>query len=539
MARRGRSSFVRGAAILAVAGFVNRALGAVARIVLPGMIGDEGVGLFQMAFPIYNMFLVVSTAGVPVAVSKLVAEEVARGSRKGAKRVLRVASFILLATGTVFTLSLMASSEYLSIRVLKDPRAFYSLIATAPAVLILSVMAGLRGYFQGLQDMVPSGMSQITEQLVRIGVMLGIAYLLLPKGIEYAAAGASFGAVAGGIAGFANLLASYYRRAYRDEYEEPPAKGFSEKRERIVSARELAFRIFSLSLPIVLGASIMPLMQMVDAALVPLRLNAAGYSGSYVTRLYGQLTGMALPLVYFPTIVTMALAASTVPAVSEALAYGDTRLIAGRADEAIRLTFIIGLPASLGLYLLADEICGLLFRLPAAGIPLRAVAFGTIFLCLQQTTSGILQGLGRVMVPVRNLLIGAVVKAVVNYTLTGMPAFGIKGAALGTVAGFGVASLLNLAFVLRGLDFGFNLGDYLIRPGIATVAMGLVARGVYDFVAPVLGGNPATLAAIGGGAGAYAIVLLFIGGIKRRDIELLPRSEGLVRFLERLKLVRN
>ncbi|HHV61939.1 MAG TPA: oligosaccharide flippase family protein, partial [Firmicutes bacterium] len=205
-----RGSFVRGAAILAVAGLANRVVGAISRIVLPAMIGDEGMGLFQMAYPIYSMFLVFSTAGVPVAVSKLVAEQAARGNRRGTHHILKIATSILAFTGIFSTAVLFMAAGYLSRVVLKDPRAVYSIYATAPAVLILSVMSGFRGYFQGLQRMETSAVSQIGEQLVRVFFMIGLAYVLLPRGIEYSAAGAAFGAVAGGVAGFAILLVAYY-----------------------------------------------------------------------------------------------------------------------------------------------------------------------------------------------------------------------------------------------------------------------------------------------------------------------------------------
>lgn len=551
---------MRGAAILAVAGLANRVVGAISRIILPAMIGDEGMGLFQMAYPIYSMFLVFSTAGVPVAVSKLVAEQAAKGNRRGTRYILRVATMILAFTGIFSTAVLFMTAGYLSRVVLKDTRAAYSIYATAPAVLILSVMSGFRGYFQGLQRMETSAASQIGEQLIRVFFMIGLAYILLPRGIEYSAAGAAFGAVAGGVAGFAILIAAYYRGgvpgidggeavALTAGTGTGAGTGSGSGSEGVSPARvvdpymrsstALAVQVFSLSLPIVLGAAIMPLMQVVDAALVPVRLHAAGILGAEVTRLYGQLTGMALPLVYFPTVLTTALATSAVPAVSEAVAFQDRRLLLSRAQDIVWLGFLIGLPASLGLYLLADEFCMMFYRLPQAGVSLRALAFGTLFLCLQQTSSGVLQGLGAVSIPVKNLLKGAIVKAIVNYVLTGIPAIGIRGAALGTVAGFGLSSILNIIDLYKMLGLSLDVRDKVAKPVLATFVMGIAVIVVYDGVMRATGSN--TLGALGAttaGAGVYGLTLLATGALHQKDIEMLPMGKRLARLLVRLKLIR-
>ncbi|NPV79419.1 MAG: polysaccharide biosynthesis protein [Firmicutes bacterium] len=545
-----KKSFVRGAAILAIAGLANRVVGAVSRIVLPALIGDEGMGLFQMAYPIYSIFLVVSTAGVPVAVSKLVAEQAAKGNSHGARRILRVAATILFLTGAIGTLILVASADVLSSAVLRDRRAALPIIATAPAVLILSFMSAFRGYFQGLQEMERSANSQIAEQLIRVFSMISLAYFLLPKGIDFSAAGASFGAVLGGIAGLIVILIPYYRqssgsdkrgansnlglRGGQGDSVDPLSEGY------MVSSAAIAGRIFSLSIPIVIGASIMPLMQVVDAVLIPMRLNAAGVVGTQVTRLYGQLTGMALPLVYFPTVITTALAASAVPAVSEALAYKDRRMLISRSQDVIWFGALIGLPSSLGLFLLADEFCAMFYRLPAAGVSLRAVAFGTLFLCLQQTSSGVLQGLGEVTVPVRNLFVGAILKAIVNYVFTGIPAIGIKGAAWGTVIGFAISSILNLLYLSRKLGLALDIQKHLIKPLIATCVMGIAVTLTYRLAHDALGSNTlATLSATAIGAAIYGLLLLVTGAISSRDIALLPMGAKISKILVKLGLIRD
>lgn len=562
-----RRSLVKGAAILAAAGLANRFLGAVSRIALPTLIGDEGVGLYQMAYPVYGVFLVVSTAGIPVAVSKLVAEQTARNNPAGALKILKVATAILFLTGTFFSATLALGAGPIARYVARDARAALAIVAVSPAVLILSVTSAFRGYFQGLQNMGPSALSQVSEQVVRVSTMIGLAWLLLPRGVEFSAAGANLGAVFGGAAGFLVLLVAYFRLqhvpgSWRVTWPQVKAIFAQTGRGRgqggvrgadpewgervrdpenyMRSTLALTRRIFDLSLPVVLAAAIMPLMQFLDIAIVPMRLAAAGFSPDEITRLFGRLTGMAQPLMYFPTLVTAAVAASAVPAISEALARRDRGTLSGRAQEAIRLGFLFALPSAVGLFIFAREF-SVMLRWPAeVEVPLRALAFGTVFLALQQISSGILQGLGAVTVPVRNLAKGAVAKLVVSFVLTGMPAYGIRGAALGTVAAFAVAGLLNVATLVRMLGLSVDVMNTVVKPAAGVVAMALVARATYGGVYGATGSNTlGSLAAIGVAVAVYGLVLLVTGVVGRHELELFPGGGRITRVLERLKLLRH
>ncbi len=546
-----RKSLIRGAAILAAAGLANRFLGAVARIALPTLIGDEGVGLYQMAYPVYGVFLVVSTAGIPVAVSKLVAEQTARSNPSGILKILKVATAILVLTGTFFSAALAVGAGPIATYVARDARAALAIEAVSPAVLILSITSAFRGYFQGLQNMGPSALSQVTEQIVRVSAMIGLAWLLLPRGVEFSAAGANLGAVLGGAAGFLVLLVTYFRLqhvpgswkvtwpqiratvAQRGAVSRDPENYMS-------STLALTRRIFDLSLPVVLAAAIMPLMQFLDIAIVPMRLAAAGFAPDEITRLFGRLTGMAQPLMYFPTLVTAAVAASAVPAISEALARGDRGTLSGRAQEAIRLGFLFALPSAVGLFIFAREF-SLMLRWPAeVQVPLRALAFGTVFLALQQISSGILQGLGAVTVPVRNLAKGAVAKLVVSFVLTGMPAYGIRGAALGTVAAFAVAGLLNMATLVRMLGLSLDVLSTVVKPALGVAVMALAARATYGGVHRATGSNTlGSLAAIGVAIAVYGLVLLLSGVVGRHELEVFPGGGRVTRILEKLRLLRH
>ncbi|MGE5592973.1 MAG: putative polysaccharide biosynthesis protein [Betaproteobacteria bacterium] len=571
-----RKSLVKGAAILAAAGLANRFLGAVSRIVLPSLIGDEGVGLYQMAYPVYGVFLVVSTAGVPVAVSKLVAEQTARNNPAGALKILKVATAILFLTGAFFSAALALGAGPIAKYVARDARAALAIMAVSPAVLILSVTSAFRGYFQGMQEMGPSALSQVSEQIVRVSAMIGLAWLLLPRGIEFSAAGANLGAVLGGAAGFLVLLVAYFRLQHvpgswrvtwaqvmavfakigregggargrgnggnrdRSAGEDGAQRGGPRDAEDYMgSTLALVRRIFDLSLPVVLAAAIMPLMQFLDIAIVPMRLAAAGFSPDEITKLFGRLTGMAQPLMYFPTLVTAAVAASAVPAISEALARRDRSTLSARAEEAIRLGFLFALPSAVGLFIFAKEF-SVMLRWPAeVAVPLRALAFGTVFLALQQVSSGILQGLGAVTVPVRNLAKGAVAKLVVSLVLTGMPAYGIRGAAFGTVAAFAVAGLLNVVALVRTLGLSIDVMNTVVKPVLGVAMMALAARATYAAVYGAVASNSlGALAAIVAAVAVYGLALLVTGVVGWHELEVFPGGGRIASVLERLGLLR-
>ncbi len=536
-----RDSFVRGALILAAAGLTSRVLGSVYRIILPLLMGGaekggEGIGLFQMAYPIYGVALGLSAVGIPVAISKLVAEKIATGDHGAARRVFRIALALLAMLGFILSALLLAGSRFLAVHVSRDPRAFYTIAAISPAIFLVSVTSAFRGYFQGLQRMSPSANSQILEQLVRVLTMFLLVYLLLPFGIEFAAAGATFGAVTGGAAAFL-YLAWFYRHS---RYILLPPRETGEGDRGSTGTGRVIWQIIYLAAPISLAGVILPVMSFVDMAVVPARLHAVGFSTPEATTLYGFFTGMAMPLVNMPTVFTSALAVSLVPAVSEASASGQPLLVRSRTSLALKLAIFLAVPAAAGLMLLAREIPALLWKAPRAGPPLAVLAPGLLFLALQQVTSGVLQGLGYTGLPVRHLLAGAAAKLFLTWWLTGVPALNINGAALGTVAGFLIASLLNLYSVTRLVGPVVDPRRVLIKPLAASALMGLAVRAVHNVVIAVRRSDSlATLAAIAVGMAVYGVLILAFGGFTAREVEHIPRyGPRLAMLLRRARILR-
>lgn len=530
-----KEKFLKGALILTVAGIVVKLIGSVNRIFLSRLLGGEGIGLYQMAYPIYLLALSISSAGIPVAISIMVAEKAALRDFKGAKRVFRISLSVLTVTGLFFSILLYFGAGWLiENQYVRDPRAYYAIAALAPAIFFVTILSSYRGYFQGMQMMMPTGLSQIAEQLIRVITMVGFAWYLLPRGLEYAAAGASFGAGPGAVAGLLVLLFFYWK--YRAEFQQKIETQPLMKQESSVS---IITRIVRLALPVSLANIMLPVVSNIDLLIVPPRLEVAGYTVEQATELFGYLTGMAVPLVNMATILTASLAASLVPSISEAHTLGDKAAIYDRTSTATRIANLITIPAFVGMWLLATPISTMLYATPKAGVSIAISALGIFLLGIHQVTTGVLQGLGRTAIPVVNMAISAGVKVVLSWTLTAMPTLGIKGAAWATIADFGVAALLNMFFVYRYIGFALDLKDTL-KTSSAAAVMGLICLGLYELLfAHGVGNSVATLTAIAVGGIVYAMMLLLLGSIGERELSKVPRiGQPIADVLKKLHLLR-
>lgn len=523
-----RDTFLRGALILTVAGVIVKVIGAVNRILLSRLLGGEGIGLYQMAYPIYLLALSVSSAGIPVAISIIVAERLAFSDWRGANRVFRISLLVLSVTGMVFTAVLFFGADWLiKMHFVRDARAYYAIAALAPAIFFVTVLSSYRGYFQGLQLMTPTAVSQIVEQLFRVLTMIVLAYMLLPRGIEYAAAGASFGAAPGAIAGL--LILMYYYWRHRAVFREQARRQAPRRQE---SAARIIKRIVRLAIPVSLASIMVPVVANIDLLVVPARLEVAGYAVEQATELYGYLTGMAVTLINLPAILTGSLAASLVPAVSEAYALGNRSLIYQRTATAMRISNLITLPSFVGLWALATPISQMLYGTPNAGTCIAILSCGVVMLGIHQVTTGVLQGLGHTVIPVRNMVISASFKVLLSWWLTALPVLGIKGAAWATVADFTIAALLNMVAVHRLVGFTLHVGE-TARTMVAAAAMGAVVLLVYDGVmARTLHNTLATGSAIVAGIVVYGLAQLALGGIRPDDVVRLPHvGPSLARWL--------
>jgi len=299
----------------------------------------------------------------------------------------------------------------------------------------------------------------------------------------------------------------------------------------------------TIAIPITIGASIVPVMDTIDAAIVMRRLQAIGYSVKETTGLYGQLKGIAQNFINLPQVLSVALGISLIPAISDAFARKNYDGIRKITRSGVRITLFIGFPAALGLYILANPILDLFYSdaetVRSASVLLQISAFSVIFLTLVQSLTAILQGLGKQIIPVRNLAIGALVKVILTYVLTGIKGIGIMGAAFSTVVAFFIAAVLNFLAVKKHTKTEFKFSIVFMKPFISSVIMTVVVWFAYNYASPLIGSKLATIVAVLIGAIVYILTLLITGAVTDRDFTLIPGGNKIASILKKLRLLRN
>lgn len=510
------NKFLKGTLILTVSSIVVKVIGSLNWIILSRVLGGEGIGLYQMGFPIYLMAITLSSAGIPVAISIITAEKLAQKDFLGAKRVFNVSLRLLFVTGLVFASALFFGAHWLiDNHWIRDSRAYYSIIALAPAVFFVTFLASFRGYLQGWQIMTPTAASEIVEQLMRVVTMIVFANMFMPHGLAYAAGGASMGA---GVGAFCALLVLmwFYGRLKQKLKADLQQQNPLATRE---SARAIISRLLRLALPVSMSSLMLPVVANLDLLIVPQRLEAAGFHISQATEFFGYLTGMAVPLINLATIFTAAMTISLVPAISESRALNDVFGIRAKTRTAFRVALIITCPCFVGMYFLAEKIAALIYNAPGAADAIQTMSVGILLLGLHQISTGILQGLGRTSIPVINMILAAAVKVFLSWTLTAIPTLGIKGAAMATVVDFGLAAILNMIFIYKYTGFALSFSG-VFKPAVSAAAMGAAVYGVITLA--VSWGAWAILAAIAVAVPVYGGVLLAVGGMGKDDLESLP-----------------
>ena len=515
-AKANNHKFLKGTLILTISSIVVKVIGSLNWIILSRVMGGEGIGLYQMGFPIYLMAITVSSAGIPVAISIITAEKLAQKDYLGAQRVFHISLRLLLLTGLIFSGALLFGAGWLiDNHLIRDGRAYYSIIALAPAVFFVTFLSSFRGYLQGWQIMTPTAASEIVEQLTRVVTMIFFANMLMPRGLAYAAGGASMGAGVGAFCGLL-VLCWFYARLKKQFHNEINNQKVEFAKE---SSWDVVKRLVRLALPVSMSSLMLPVVANLDLLIVPARLEVAGFNVSEATEMFGYLTGMAVPLINLSTILTASLAISLVPAISESRIMKDQAGIKAKLKTAFSVTSIITIPCTIGLFILAEKIATMIYNAPNAAPAIQTMSTAIFMLGLHQVSTGILQGLGKTTIPVINMIIAATTKVVLSWVLTAIPEMGIKGAAWATVSDIGVAAIMNLFFIYKYTGFSLSIGGVL-KPFLASLAMGAVVWGVL-LITPSWGAWN-ILASLIVAVPIYGISLIALGGLHREEAEELP-----------------
>ena len=470
MTKQTKQTFIKGAMILLAAGIINRLLGFVPRIALPRIIGAEGVGLYQLSYPFLTVMLTIITGGIPLAVAKWIAEAESQGDSIRVKYIFRTAMALVTLLGILMTAVMLLGAPWIIKHVLPDARVYRTFIVMTPMLLIIGISSVYRGYFQGKQNMIPTAVSQIVETVLRIAASLSFAYMLLPYGLEWGAAGAMLGAVVGEIGGLAVLLWKYYRDKHLSK------QASSQLPEQHAPKNVPVFRrLLGLSIPVTGSRLVGSLSYLLESLLTARSLAAAGIATGVATAQYGALQGMIVPLLLLPTALTYSLAVSLIPSLSEAAARGDNSLIHKRLHQSMRLALVSGAPFVVIMSLFAEPICRILYNHAEIAPMLQLIAPVGIFIYLQAPLQAALQALNKPGTALINTLIGAIVKLFLIVKLASDPDFGIYGALIAINVNIVLVTVLHGISVLRFIGFHMKLSDFA-KVGAAMIIMGAAAR---------------------------------------------------------------
>ncbi|MWC28782.1 stage V sporulation protein B [Paenibacillus sp. MMS18-CY102] len=520
-----KQSFMKGAMILLIAGIINRLLGFVPRIALPRIIGAEGVGIYQLGYPFLSVMLTIVIGGIPLAVAKWIAEAESQGDHRRVKHIFRTAMLLTVSLSIVLTLLLLLFAPLISSHVLPDARVYQTFLCMTPLVVIIGISSVYRAYFQGMQNMIPTAVSQVIETVIRIIIALTLAAALLPYGLEWAAAGAMLGTVAGEIAGLAVTLYHYRKdrrtkRAFESaENEEPPATKPTPLSFNTRPAPVLQ-RLLKISVPVTASRLVGSLSYLFETILTNRSLAAAGIVVGVATSQYGALQGMIVPLILLPTALTYSLSVSLIPSLSEAAARGDYALIQKRLLQSLRLSLVSGAPFVVVMTLFAEPLCRMIYNHPDVAPMLRLIAPFGLFIYLQGPFQAALQALDKPGTALLNTFIGAVIKLILIVQLASKPELGIYGAAIAICANIAIVTALHGWSVARSVGFHLPYLDY-IKVCAAMTVMGAFALWLMNSAWLPLESLNVMLASFGGLL-IYLIIMMFTGIIGRQDLLRLP-----------------
>ena len=528
---------MKGATILVIAGIVSKIFGAIFRIPLTNMIGAEGQAYYSAAYAVYNLLFVIATAGFPVAISRMVSSRIAEGDFLNAHKSYKLAMKVSWALGIISFIVMFFGAGAIA-SAYKNPGAEASMKAISVALLFTPVVASMRGYYQGRQNMKPTGITEVIEQMMRVAVGLTLAYMFYKTNLQYAAAGATFGASAGIIAALVAMAVIYARD------KEPRSKLLEGSVVKAETDKKRLKELFAFLIPITIGASVMPIMFNIDAGIIVRRLLATGWDPVMAKKLYGLMGGFCDPIINLPNIFIDAICISLMPAVTTAFTLNNKKDMDDHIKTGLKTMMIITYPCAIGLIVLAKPILTMLYyrkydeallAVPA----LQILALSIITLSIMRTLQSCLQGIGKMMLPVYNLFIGAIVKAVSSYILLGIPAVNINGAAIGSVLAYVTAGILNFRALKKYTNVSLDMKSIFFRPLVAALIMGAAAIVSYKLLFLITSSNAvSTLVSVLFAAAVYFVSAFLTGAVTKDEIELIPKGDLIYRLAVRLKVAK-
>lgn len=518
---RNQKSIVGGMAVLSLAGLICKVVGALYRIPLSYIIGEQGLATYQLVFPAYNLFLTISSAGLPVAISRMVSYSLAKDQPSRAKKVFRIALCALTALGLIAMMVMIVFRSGLAART-GDPASEPGFAVIAPSLLLVCTISAFRGFIQGQQDMAPTAVSQLIEQVGKVIICLPLAYIGMKVSVAYGAAGMLLGTSIAEAVALLYIFLVYLRRK-KDFARIPEDASLAP-----ADSRSLIKELAATSIPMTATACIVPLSGFIDSGMMLRRLTQyAGLDFSFAKSLYGCYSGYVLTLINVPTAIALALATSLVPSISAAYATGDHEQMKNQTAMGLRISFLIGLPCTVGMCLLSREILALIYHFSTEELLTRSAqllnlsSMTVILFTLVQSTSGILHGLKKERLPMYTLIAGVAVKIALNYLLIGNPRLNMFGAPIASICCYTISMIPNLLFVLKYTGMKFDASAILWKPCLATAVMGVV---LFACKRLLPSGRLITVLLVLIGIGVYFAAAMLVGALKKEDLAPILRK---------------
>ncbi|MBQ5867426.1 MAG: polysaccharide biosynthesis protein [Oscillospiraceae bacterium] len=539
-----KQNFLQGAALLAIATAIVKLIGAFYKLPLNMAIGAEGYSYFTTAYDIYSVMLLISTAGLPVAVSRMVSQASTLEHYTRMRKIFRTALTIFAIMGALTSVLMIFGAKPLA-NLMNQPDAWISIACLGPCGILICLMSAYRGYFNGQGNMTPTSVTQVIEAFIKLVVGLALAFLIihLTKNVALAAGGAIIGVTMGSALALIYMLAKF-RKSY---------KGLPVTSEDAGSTKETVRELLAIAIPITIGSAGLQLLTVIESGLYMDRLVHLIGSGQYMSHMVGGavtaqkaaatlkgLFNMTQTIFNMPCAFIIPITVSVLPAVTSFLTMGDNKGVRETEESAARITGLLSLPCAVGLTVLARPIMALLGGYEGEQLDLSAKFMAiqgiTVFLyAIIQYTNALLQSHGYVNVPVVNMLSSGVLRLALVYVMVGNPNLGLMGAPLGAFIGYLLIAVLNLMAMQRKVAQKPRLLRNLLRPALPALVMGVVVFFCYQALVSVLGidGSRVILAGvpIAVGACVYFVCVVLMKSITREDCLLLPKGEKIAKLL--------
>ena len=545
-----KQSTTKGFAILGAASIFNKVLSIIYVPFLTFLISDYGNGIANTGYTIYLLVFQITYMGIPVAISKIVSEQVALGQYRNSLRTLKISGIMLVSLGIVLTLSTAFCAHWLA-DMSGRPTAYLTLLALSPTVLLASISATFRGYFQGRHNMVPTSISQIVEQAFNTVCTLAFAWWMLKIGrhqagilgitgeeqislysFQWGAAGSAMGTSAGALVSMIYLIITFVRNR-KSMHDEAEKEARDYPNSSLLLTKQIVHMVLKYSVPITLGVIIVYSANFVDLIFTNNRLVYAGFSNTDATKLFGILTTQYQKLINVPLALANTLAIVLLPSISSAATLQNRNLLHRKIYNGIRSMFIVTIPSAVILAVMAEPIIQLLFSEKYThGVDLLVIGSWVIILtAFVQIQTSIIQGIGHMHRPTIHMAIALVLKIIINYILIGIPAINIRGAVAGTMICYGLAGLLNYRYMCKLTGFRTRWFMLLTPPMISSlimaVAMFVVWHGLDALLKTALPGNyirnlVSTIPALAIGGAVYGAALLLLKGIFLEEVRQIP-----------------